>query len=609
VRGLFLLDRAQNILIKTMPISLPPGTWPAPLAHCGNPLLDPLQDYVTIGEISSQPAGGYMGNRFSYTALVRPQDLSAVLNIEGGLHCDVQTGSPLPVEPPSVSWPPRFWIDMPTPDSRFESLVVKWESHNRFVLLPDNAFLMTYRLIPETAKDGSISWHDLEKPLYNVVNVTPVSRFEVMKGYTDARVTVLRDYLEDYLSRRECVAVVTYFDERYSTDDPQVENFMASGPGTSEKQPGRTLWFHRMNVDAGNQLSQVSATTTLMVPLEQPITAPHDVALSWPDHDGPILGKGNAQFGLMEVAYVTDDALLEYQDRPDFDINPESGFVGYGIQWHFSHCERYGRNHIEFELRKLYDGTGPDIIKHFHKYAVSAKAAELDLQTNGDRNVGIRTKEVIEAFLGFTQAIAELAIALNLALGQESISKLNAQDVKHNGWWTFADLKRIGRVIPLTMSFHDFLSRCKDLFEIIGGLKKSPLLQIVLELGLKMDQKAGQGKETLGKFESLRLAGTLCQLSWIAVDSGFSLLKDRAFVVEEWNSEAKLAEFAPLFALNGLRIASAHNVLDDKVETNLEVFGIDPAMCHNGWGHALDKVYDQTVASLRSATKLIRQSY
>jgi hypothetical protein len=592
-----------------MPISLAPNAWPAPLAHCGKPLLDPLHDYVTIGEISSQPAGGYMGNRFSYTALVRPQDLSAVLNLEGGINCDVQTGSPLPVEAPTADFLPRFWITLPTPDSRLESLVVKWESHNRLVLLPDNAFLMTYRLIPETSKDGSISWHDLEKPLYNVVRVIPVSRFEVMKGYTDAKVTVLRDYLEDYLSRRECVAVATYFDERYSTDDPHIDNFMESGPGTSEKQPGRTLWFHRMNVDAGNQLSQVSATTTLMVPQGQPITDPHDFALNWPDHDVPILGRGNGQFGVMEVAYVTDDALLEYQDRPDFDINPESGFVGYGIQWHFSPCERYGRNHIEFELRKLYEGTGPEIIKHFHKYAVSAQAAELDLQTNGDRNVGTRAKEFISSFLEFTEAIAEVSLTLKLAFAQEDISQLNAKEIAYNGWWKFPDLRRLGRVIPLSLSFQDFLSRCKDLFEIIGGLKKSPFLQTVVELGLKKDQKVGSGKEPLGKFESLKLAATLCQLAQICIDSGYNLIDDRALVVEEWNSEAKLPEFAPLFALNGLRIASAHNVLDEKVETNLEVFGIDPAMCHNGWGQALDRIYDQLVASLRSATKLIRQSY
>jgi hypothetical protein len=55
-------------------------------------------------------------------------------------------------------------------------------------------------------------------------------------------------------------------------------------------------------------------------------------------------------------------------------------------------------------------------------------------------------------------------------------------------------------------------------------------------------------------------------------------------------------------------LAAAHNVMDQQVEEALNAFGIDKATCHNGWGLALDRVYDEVIMALRSASQLIRGS-
>jgi hypothetical protein len=581
--------------------------WPPPLAHCGQPLLDPTDEYVTVGEITSEPRNNFKGNRMLYTALVPAESLDTVLSAEGGLISDVRTSGHERAFNADGTYSPQFWIDLSTGKLRFESLINKWDNHSKVILLPDNAFLMYYHLMPEVLKDGSTSWHDLNRPTYNVVRVWPVSRYEGIEGYTTARVSVLQEYLEDYLSLKNCVAVATFFDERYSMDNAEVAKLIGES-GFSVKQPSREMWFKHLELDFANQISQVSGSALLMHPHSQPITNPAEVSLKWPDHEGLITGHGWGQFKAMERAFVRDEVLLAYQDRPEFDINPVAGSVGYESRWAFSYCNRYGRNHIAFELRKLYEGTPEEVIKHFHSFAVSEAFADKGVQTHGKRNVGVRAKEFVGAYLGLTETFSNLADALGMVATQADIGKLDFAEVEHVGWWTLDDLKPIGRVIPLAISFTDFLSRCKDLFEVIKGLQKPHLLQMVVKLGLKKDQKIGKNGEPIAKLESLRLASTVGQLAQIAIDQGLNLLQDSSHFVDAWDPDVKLNEFRALFSLNGLRIAAAHNVMDRQVEEALNAFGIDKATCHNGWGLALDRVYDEVIMALRSASQLIRRS-
>jgi hypothetical protein len=68
-------------------------------------------------------------------------------------------------------------------------------------------------------------------------------------------------------------------------------------------------------------------------------------------------------FGVMEEVYVRDEVLLAYENRPEFDIHPETGMVGNGTWWNVSYCRKVGRDHIAIELRKLYEGAQFPVIK------------------------------------------------------------------------------------------------------------------------------------------------------------------------------------------------------------------------------------------------------
>lgn len=68
-----------------MPLEPANDFWPAPLRHCANPLVNPADEYVTIGEISSNEINGYRGNRLFYTALVPFDKVEPLLKAVGGI--------------------------------------------------------------------------------------------------------------------------------------------------------------------------------------------------------------------------------------------------------------------------------------------------------------------------------------------------------------------------------------------------------------------------------------------------------------------------------------------------------------------------------------------
>lgn len=163
-------------------------------------------------------------------------------------------------------------------------------------------------------------------------------------------------------------------------------------------------------------------------------------------------------------------------------------------------------------------------------------------------------------------------------------------------------LGRLGNVAPLTMTYPEFLSRCKNIFAVFEGLKPAPLRALLMKFGLTKNQ--------IKEVEGLKASAFLCQLATVAKNEGWNLLSDAELVVKKWDKDTRLDFYNPLFALNGLRMADAHassSVGDPKAqESNLKAFGIDPDQFKNGWGMALDRVYDEVAKSLRDVTSLLQ---
>ena len=173
-----------------------------------------------------------------YTGLIPMSEVDEVINTSGGIGWRVESWGPQPIVPPEGSWNGAFWIHGPyDAKKRYEALVHAWLNHNRTVMLPDNSFLMCYGLVPRVLGDGQILWDDPQKPVYDVVEVRPLSHYEVPRTYSPAGVRVLRQYLEDYASLKGCAVVAVFYEERLSCRDPDVAQALGAAEGVEIKLP------------------------------------------------------------------------------------------------------------------------------------------------------------------------------------------------------------------------------------------------------------------------------------------------------------------------------------------------------------------------------------
>jgi len=582
--------------------------WPASLAHLAEPYLGDSSEYVTIGEISGEPAIGFPGTRLLYTAMVPASESGQCLEQPGGIGHGISSSTGRGIYDSGGTQPAgAFWVESRRPDhKRYQALVESWRVHDRHIVMPYNGLLQHYGLSPELltgqTKDAGpvMVWHDLSVPTYDVVRVSPLSVFKAPHQTSTARVEILREYLEDYLLDHDCVALATQWEGRYSTDDPLFDSVVGKQNGLSTVLRGRELWLKRVeHVEHGNQWSDTWCTRLVMKPTK---ALNEDQTLTWPDHDGPITGSGiMGGFGVMEEAYVRDEVLQQYQDRPEFDIHPETGMVGHGSWWSVSYCRRVGRDHIALELRKLYEGAQFSVIKHYAQYAVKKDSIPEPKDELEKRNIGRRAHEFIEAYLTLMNVLATLCDAAQLPYSAEEIGGLSKKDIDYKGWWTFSLLGRLGNVAPINMTYLDFLARCKYLFAVLEGMKASHLRALLVRLQVP--------KKEINDTEALKLCAHLCQLAMVAKDEDWGLFTESELVIKKWDKEKKFDFYSPLFALNVLRTVDAHgspSVGDPAAQTKqLEVFGIDPNHFKNTGGIALDRVYDELISSLRSVTSLL----
>jgi hypothetical protein len=566
-------------------------------------MVDQHDDRVTIAEISDAPIDGYSGTRFFYTALVPMEDLDTVMRTIDGLGQSLRTISGNRSFADDGTHSPTFFMYGLKATKRYESLINHWDNGNKEILLPDNHLLMHFKLFPRFL-DEEIAWDDSDLPLTDVIRSTPVSNYDFPTGRSGANITIRREYLDRYLTYKNCAAVATYYDQRYSTGDSEVAALIEAGVHNL-KQLGRELWFKEIFDLKYEQLSEVWGTALILKPTgissyRQPIPI-----LTWPDRSEPVNDDKQGAFRTMEAAYVKDEALVAYEDKPGYEICATQGSVGYENRWSVDFTHRVGRNHISLELRKLYEGVPAEVIAHFNKFAVPAAVAKQDQKDNGNRNVGERARELVASYLTLTQTVSSLSVAMGLNYTQEQVCKYDSVKVDYSGWWKFDGLRLFGNVIPIAMTKTAFLERCKNIFAVIDDLQQRPLRKMAIGLGVE--------QSLITDFKSVKLLSSIAQLARIAVDSGFNLVQDAAAVVANWTTPTPTPkELESIFALQVLRVSGAHNLSKDKRAdyiAALKVFGITERQCAGGWGPALDKVYDGLILDLNALTQLLTDAY
>ena len=346
------------------------------------------------------------------------------------------------------------------------------------------------------------------------------------------------------------------------------------------------------------QFTRVWGCQLILRPKSRPITDAKDPELVWPGDTAPMtLARASQEW--MD-GYVSDEVLREYESRPEFDVLSESGGVSYNGWWATGYSSRIGRNHICVELKKLYEGCPPHVIAHWHRFAVSEEVAERDRELHRDRNIAVRAKEIIHAYLRVTESLEELSNCLGAGFTQEEIGSLATDKVKYSGWWSPSVVRPLTTIVSLSASRDQFLARACSLFQLLENLKPASLRNLLIQLGVE--------KNKIKEFGSLKLMATLCQLATVATEHGHAFPSDADSAVRLWTPELRIAALDRVFALQSLRVCASHvpgAEQDKKIANSAARFGIDVAAAPTGWGYAIDALYDGLAKDLNAIADML----
>lgn len=561
---------------------------------------DPLGSDPVVAAAIEATEAEHLTYRQLFTALAPTDELDRLLTHPGGLGCRVSASGPNPsysVDRDDWVYEPRFWITGTGPVPELEPLAVAWTAGRHTALGPDQGFLMTYGLIPRLA-GKVVHWDDVEEPRPDVVVVRPVSTHDVLT-HTGASVAVAQDWLQDYATIRRMALVQVYYAQRRGHPTSELDAILGDKDIREFELPGRLIDVRRHD---GQILAQIWGVRPLLTPGPAPISAGRwDYGqLEWPGRTDPVTHDQAMHLRLWDVVYVRDSVLGLYEGQPGFSIHPESAAVSYGYQWNVTRTKRVGRDLIELELKKLYEGSRPNTVRHWHHHSVPPPSPAVRAVT---QNVGTRAKRITYALASLGEAVATVASRFtSTPLSAPDIVGLDRGELDHRGWWTAEHVEPITRHIPNELTQDEFLGRCSTLYQLVGeGLSQRRLRSLLEGLGVDSDSIADLG--------SIKLLSCLTGLAERSAHTGLALnsqpLHDS--VTQPVSSSA----LDRLIALNELRQLSDHRTGSDaetKLTDALSAFGLDPASFAGGWGLALDAVYDGVAETLEEAAETLMQA-
>lgn len=545
-------------------------------------------DYVTLAESWEDKREAGLCARTLTCGLVLKDEYEAITG-DPELGHEVDSTGPYPY-PRAEGYEPRFWIfgTSAIPDD-IEPLVLSWTSNNLTVRQPDPGLLMTYGLMPRVENDGTIHWDEPARPTHDVLTVKPVSRYEHFNE-TLSHVLIRREYLQDYASLRQLSVVCVFYERWIVANDENAPSLLAGAPYRdwrfrdayirvqtiqgNESEFHIDIWGHRLLLEPGP------------FPVSEDASRFGD--LSWPGVPKPITDHNWRAQGTTFV-YVKDEVLGRFEGRPEYDISPESGAVSFGSQWAVSYCGRVERDLIRLEVKKLYEGNSPDIVRHYHQHAVAAPAGTF-AEWSRVRNIAVRARDVVHALARLGDEVAALATRLHgRTVSSSDIVSLDRRWLDHYGWWNADAVEPICRHVPLSATRDAFVARCKDLHQlVVEGLRESALRPLLIGLGVDSAHIRDLG--------SLKLLCRLVDLAQLARTSALDLVADRTAVVARFAAPADPSPCRRLFALNGIRQLDAHRAgasFTENLKQGLRAFGVDPASTAAGFGRAIDVIYDE----------------
>ena len=563
----------------------------------------PIRKKITIGKIESSTINGYWGTSYLYTALVPFFYLEKLMGSNEESGHDVECSRVVPIEQLSDLFTEKFYIRGLLNDQiQLEPLVTSWQKHNKTVYIPDSRLLANYYLVYRNSGQ-IIYWDDPSIPRYNIVEVIPTSNYTIENGSTLSKVEIERDYLEDYAFLKKCVIVEFYFEERWiHDDDPVINSILAEESIKNISQVNRRIKLMKASFENYKYNIQVWGRQIVLYPKSSPISNPKPISLKWPGFEDKLSEEAARRLNV-DYVYVLDHYLIEYENREEFTLYPESGSVNYQNWWMLSFCQREGRDYVSIELRKLYEGVPPYIIKVINNYAVDKEIVDENILKFGNRNIAKRARKVIYGYLDLFSVLSELFISFELSYGDEELCSFSKEKIDYYGWFHFMELRKLGNVAKLKSTENDFLNRCREIYNLFESIQEKPLRDFFEKINIQT--------EKIKSLKTIKLLELIIKILKVSMDSGLKITSNSTEILKRINFPVKLEEISFMFFLYDIRIYSSHRQGSDtikKYEKSLKFFNIDKEyMKSNGWGIAIDNVMDKIIKCQEKLNEIIME--
>lgn len=385
---------------------------------------DPLRNRIELGRIESSEVRGNWGHSYFSTALVPYFYKDTLMNSEGESCHFIDYTGPILIEKKEDLYKEKYYLrGLLDDDLKLEPLVSSWNRHNKMVYLPDPKILMNYALISRNSNQKTY-WDDPSLPRYGVIEVLPTSNYTIENGHTLAKVEIERDYLEDYAYLKECSVFEFFFEERWIIgSDEELDEILKKESCIEYTKSSKRIKIMRHKTDKGDYNIQIWGRQELLTPKKSPITEPEPLVLNWPGFDSSCTEE-IVRKSMIDYVYAKDEYLSNYENREEFTIYPETGGVDFQGWWGISYCNRIGRDYIQFEIRKLYEGLPDYIIKQINKYAVPKEVVDRNVEIYGAKNIGQRTKKLIYTYIDLFQSLSLLFSSSNLFYDEKELCSL-----------------------------------------------------------------------------------------------------------------------------------------------------------------------------------------
>lgn len=322
--------------------------------------------------------------------------------------------------------------------------------------------------------------------------------------------------------------------------------------------------------------------------------------LIWPNQTQPFTRQELADYATQKFVYVKDEFLEKYEKDALYEAIPFKQYgdhfycsPSYKGQWSFQNCLREGRNLVRLSLYELYKNVPDEEIFHVYQYALTnTETKQFNL---AEEHIVKKTERFLLQLCKLTTNLAEIERILTSSYNPYSFSEYIIDNYKNEGFRAFPILARLYQVAPIYMYEQDFLSRCKTINEILMRLKPGSIKSLLAKMGVDRKQ--------INDFKTLKLLQVLLNLME-TLDNDHESKETLIGYSIDFNVLESNPKMAPLFINNDLRNAEAHESVGEALE-HLKKLGFDSSSVQDGYGKALDFMFDKIIDTLDTLNRHI----